>query len=67
MPSTREKKTKTVSRVSFSTLRNRMIASAPNRPKAVTILLPITNITMETTRVNNTSDCVNAREYDNPS
>ncbi len=62
MPTTSEMNTKTVSRVSLSTLRKRISARAPSRPKAVMMLLPITNITSETTSVISTSDWVNERE-----
>jgi len=66
IPTTREMNTKTVSRVSFRTFRNRIRASAPSKPNAVTMLFPMTNMTNETTTLMMTRDCVNDREYESP-
>ncbi len=61
-PMTMAISTNTVSRVSLSTLRKRTSARAPSRPKAVTMLSPITVIRTVMTTAMMTSDCVNDRE-----
>lgn len=62
IPSTSDMNTKAVSRVSLSTFRKRMIASAPIRPKAAMTSLPITNITRAAMMTSITRAWVKARE-----
>jgi hypothetical protein len=66
MPIVKAIKINAVSRVSLSTLRNRITDNAPIKPKATARLLPITIIARLTHIVSNTSDCTNAREYESP-
>ena len=64
MPCTIDQRMNVVSRVSFSTFRNRTTAKTASSPNAMAILPAISSMTSETITGIATSDVTNVREYD---